>query len=226
MTIEEYASGLFAEWGIGKKQKDNGVLLLVSMGDRSVRIEVGYGLEPSLPDGRAGEPSGTVCDASSQINAPRGLRLLLFRSWGCSWRLPGSSPAQRSAHEPSVHLRSGRCLVVFRSRSQRLSFRCGGSRRSWASALCSWRSATGWGALRTGSESFERERRVPPSLMDRCRGSWARPPARGRVPRLTAADPRAASTRHRAAVAAISAAGRPAVAARAATGSDPAGPAR
>ena len=55
MTIEEYANRLFAEWGIGKEQLDNGVLLLVAPNDRAVRIEVGYGVEAVLPDGLAGE---------------------------------------------------------------------------------------------------------------------------------------------------------------------------
>lgn len=55
MSIEEYANKLFADWGIGKKRQDNGVLLLVAPTDRAVRIEVGYGLEGILPDGLAGE---------------------------------------------------------------------------------------------------------------------------------------------------------------------------
>ena len=55
MTVEEYANRLFAEWGIGQARHDNGVLLLVAPAERAVRIEVGYGLEPILPDGLAGE---------------------------------------------------------------------------------------------------------------------------------------------------------------------------
>lgn len=55
MTVEEYANKLFAAWGIGKKGKDNGVLILVAPTERKMRIEVGYGLEPVLPDGLAGE---------------------------------------------------------------------------------------------------------------------------------------------------------------------------
>jgi len=55
MSVEEYANRLFHEWGIGKKQRDNGVLVLVAPAERKVRIEVGYGLEPVLPDGLAGE---------------------------------------------------------------------------------------------------------------------------------------------------------------------------
>lgn len=55
MTIEEYSNRLFKEWGIGQKGKDNGVLVLVAPNERKVRVEVGYGLEPVLPDGLAGE---------------------------------------------------------------------------------------------------------------------------------------------------------------------------
>jgi len=53
-TIESYAVRLFEQWGIGKKKEDNGVLLLISSDDREMRIEVGYGLEPVITDGRAG----------------------------------------------------------------------------------------------------------------------------------------------------------------------------
>jgi uncharacterized protein len=49
-TIEEYALRLFSAWEIGKKEKDNGVLLLVSMQDRQLRIEIGYGLESIITD--------------------------------------------------------------------------------------------------------------------------------------------------------------------------------
>ena len=53
-SIEDYANEVFNKWGIGKKGKDNGVLILVSMSDRKMRIEVGYGLEPVLPDAVCG----------------------------------------------------------------------------------------------------------------------------------------------------------------------------
>jgi len=52
--VEEYASRLFSEWGIGKKGRDNGVLILIARDDREMRIEVGYGLEGVLPDGLTG----------------------------------------------------------------------------------------------------------------------------------------------------------------------------
>lgn len=54
-TVEDYAVQLFEKWGIGKKGKNNGVLLLVSIEDRRAKVEVGYGLEGILPDGLCGE---------------------------------------------------------------------------------------------------------------------------------------------------------------------------
>ena len=53
--IESYAVDLFEAWGIGKKGEDNGLLILVSVGERLIRIEVGYGLEGIITDGMAGE---------------------------------------------------------------------------------------------------------------------------------------------------------------------------
>lgn len=54
LTIEDAAVKLFEMWHIGKRNKDNGLLLLWSTGDRRVRVEVGYGLEGALPDGKVG----------------------------------------------------------------------------------------------------------------------------------------------------------------------------
>ncbi|GFP78492.1 TPM domain-containing protein [Clostridium fungisolvens] len=53
-SIEDYANNLFRKWGIGNKEKNNGVLILISKNDRKFRIEVGYGLEGILPDGKVG----------------------------------------------------------------------------------------------------------------------------------------------------------------------------
>ena len=53
-TVEDYATALFNTWGIGKKDRDNGVLVLVCVPERAMRIEVGYGLEGIMPDGLAG----------------------------------------------------------------------------------------------------------------------------------------------------------------------------
>jgi uncharacterized protein len=52
--VEDVANLLFRKWGIGQKGENNGALLLLSVNDRRSRLEVGYGLEPILPDGAAG----------------------------------------------------------------------------------------------------------------------------------------------------------------------------
>lgn len=48
--LESYSHKVASTWALGQKGKDNGVLLLVSKGDRKMRMEVGYGLEPVLTD--------------------------------------------------------------------------------------------------------------------------------------------------------------------------------
>src|SRR6201987_929487 len=52
--IESYAVDLFHKWGVGAKSTDHGVLILYAIQARQARIEVGYGLEPILPDGKVG----------------------------------------------------------------------------------------------------------------------------------------------------------------------------
>lgn len=54
-TVEDVAVRTFKEWKIGDKEKDNGVLFLAAIADRKMRIEVGYGAEPFLTDGEAGQ---------------------------------------------------------------------------------------------------------------------------------------------------------------------------
>ncbi len=49
-TIENYAIKIFDQWKIGTSKNDNGVLLLIAIQERKVRIEAGYGLEGALPD--------------------------------------------------------------------------------------------------------------------------------------------------------------------------------
>lgn len=54
-TIENFAVKLFADWKIGQDKKDNGVLLLIALDERKMRLEVGYGLEGALPDATANQ---------------------------------------------------------------------------------------------------------------------------------------------------------------------------
>lgn len=53
-TPDDFATKLFEKWKIGKSDKDNGVLILVSRDDRKVVIRTGYGIEGAIPDIIAG----------------------------------------------------------------------------------------------------------------------------------------------------------------------------
>ena len=59
ITEEEYAVRLLEKWGIGKEKEDNGILMLIctegEVGNRPLRIEVGYGLEGVITDLEAGD---------------------------------------------------------------------------------------------------------------------------------------------------------------------------
>ncbi len=52
--IEDVANDIFHAWGIGQKGEDNGAMVLLSIGDRKSRLEVGGGLGEAIPDGMAG----------------------------------------------------------------------------------------------------------------------------------------------------------------------------
>ncbi|MDJ0798108.1 MAG: TPM domain-containing protein [Calothrix sp. MO_167.B12] len=52
---KEFTTKLFNYWKIGKKGKDNGLLFLISVKDRRVEIETGYGMEGILPDAKVGK---------------------------------------------------------------------------------------------------------------------------------------------------------------------------
>ncbi|RWR08468.1 TPM domain-containing protein [Siminovitchia fortis] len=53
-SVEEYALQAFRQYGLGSTEKDNGVLLLLAPQDSKIKVEVGYGLEGALPDGKVG----------------------------------------------------------------------------------------------------------------------------------------------------------------------------
>lgn len=59
-SIEDFAVQIFEKWGIGKRKQDNGLLILAAIRDRKAHIEVGYGLEPIIPDAVAGRVSRDI----------------------------------------------------------------------------------------------------------------------------------------------------------------------
>ena len=55
LDIETYAVELFEKWKIGDAKLDNGVLIVLALEERKIRIEVGYGLEGAITDGTVGQ---------------------------------------------------------------------------------------------------------------------------------------------------------------------------
>lgn len=53
-TAQNFGHTLYQQWGVGKKGEDRGVLVLLAVNDHQYWTEVGYGLEPILPDGKVG----------------------------------------------------------------------------------------------------------------------------------------------------------------------------
>ena len=73
--IDEFGYQLGRKWGIGQKNKDNGILIIVAPNERKVRIEVGRRLEPLLPDGRAGSIiSNTILPMFRRGDFPGGIK--------------------------------------------------------------------------------------------------------------------------------------------------------
>lgn len=50
VPLEEWAARTFEAWGVGSKKLDDGLAIFLFMKDRAIRVEVGYGLEPAIPD--------------------------------------------------------------------------------------------------------------------------------------------------------------------------------
>lgn len=72
--IETYANRLFRTEGLGDKEKDNGLLLLISYDDRKFRLEVGYGLEGDIPDTQAANIINTMTPYFKEGNYGDGVK--------------------------------------------------------------------------------------------------------------------------------------------------------
>src|SRR5216110_144051 len=77
--IESYAVDLFHKWGVGSKATNRGVLILLAIQDHKYRIEVGYGLEPILPDGKVGGFGREAVPLLKQNDYARALLLMTSR---------------------------------------------------------------------------------------------------------------------------------------------------
>jgi uncharacterized protein len=110
-TAQNFANRLFEKWGVGPKGKDRGVMVLLAVDDHKYWTEVGYGLEPILPDGKVGgfgrqmlpllrqnQYGAALLQISSQIAATiaedRGVTL--------AQGTPGATPPPAESPQPSI----------------------------------------------------------------------------------------------------------------------------
>lgn len=109
--IEDYALNFLRTHGIGQKEKNNGVLILVAPNEKRSRIEVGYGLEGVLTDGTTGMiqdrymlPHFRRGDYSTGIkNGYSAMTSIIAKNYGVSLSgtVPDSAPAQNDALQTS-----------------------------------------------------------------------------------------------------------------------------
>ena len=110
-TAQNFANRLFEKWGVGPKGKDRGVLVLLAVDDRKYWTEVGYGLEPILPDGKVGgfgrqmlpllrqnQYGAALLQISSQIAST----IAQDRGVTLTQRTSGATPPLAESPQPSI----------------------------------------------------------------------------------------------------------------------------
>ncbi len=104
--IESYANNLYRQWGIGSKSTNRGVLVLLAVRDHKYRIEVGYGLEPILPDGKVGGFGREAVPFLKQGDYSGAVSLMTLRvadviAQDAGIQLTGARPRAPAQEEPS-----------------------------------------------------------------------------------------------------------------------------
>jgi uncharacterized protein len=117
--IEDYAVNLFKQWGIGDKNTNRGVLILLAVKDHRYRTEVGYGLEPILPDGKVGGFGREAVPLLKQDNYNGAVLLMtsrvadvIARDAGIQITGQNPQPPQEPQAEPSQGLSGGGLLLL------------------------------------------------------------------------------------------------------------------
>lgn len=102
--IEEYANRWLRAWGVGGKE-NKGALLILAVKDKKMRLEVGYGLEPVLPDGFAGnvlremrEPLRRGSYGEALFN---GAKTVSDRVTNPTGAQPGTAPSEPASQPPA-----------------------------------------------------------------------------------------------------------------------------
>jgi uncharacterized protein len=159
-SIEEYAVRLFEKAGVGERNKDTGILVVLAVSDRRVKIEVGYGLEEFVPDGYAGDvlrqfmlPPFRQGDYGGGLLA--GTTALIQRiadRRGVTLQNVPQPPRRRAQREggPMGFVGSLVVVIIFMIVMGRLQRRFGGGNRSirrgpWGGGGATWSGWTGGG---------------------------------------------------------------------------------
>ncbi|MEY4546163.1 MAG: hypothetical protein RL685_2358 [Pseudomonadota bacterium] len=100
-ALEEFSLRVVEAWQLGDKQRDDGVLLLVSVAERKLRIEVGYGLEGELPDATTSRIIRDIITPAFRRGDPdagivAGLQAIMAATGGKDVAIPAELPRQRS----------------------------------------------------------------------------------------------------------------------------------
>lgn len=104
--LEDWTVRAFEKWKVGRKGLDDGLVLFVFSQDRTVRIEVGYGLEPKVPDVLASRIIRDAIVPSLQAGNPdlaltRGIDQILVLV-GCETATSGKAPSAGSTGSDQV----------------------------------------------------------------------------------------------------------------------------
>ena len=151
-TVEGFANHLFQKWGVGAKGTDRGVTVLLATDDHKYWTEVGYGLEPILPDGkvggfgrdmvpllREGNYNGAIMQMVSQIAAviAQDSHVSLDSLAG----RPAAAPAAPEDEVQEIHLTKGQQILLI------IALLFGVPILFWLLSRVAGRGGGGWGCL-------------------------------------------------------------------------------
>jgi len=169
-NLEDVANRLFQQWRLGQKGLDNGVLLVLFVQERKLRLEVGYGLEAVLPDAEAGQIiRGAIAPRFREQRYAAGLEAAVTAVYERIAPSRSRSPGEREREAESRRRRQSESerttnvyLLVFAAfaaltvgglaweASHQRGYTAG--RRGWSSSgLGGWYGGGGWGGGGGGS---------------------------------------------------------------------------
>ena len=151
-SLEDFSIQTARKWGLGSKDEDNGVLILLVLDSRDVRVEVGYGLEGVLNDGKCGRFIREAAPLLSDGDYSGGLQLLYERVIG---ELEAPTPDEEDDSDETAELLFAiifiiLLLIIWTRMSRYGGWRGGG----WSGMGGYGRGYSGWGGGSFGGGGF------------------------------------------------------------------------